>query len=177
MITLIIILIAVPVILLIALFRKNGFKLERKILINRPLADVFSYVNLLKNQDNFNKWVMMDPNRKKTFIGTDGTVGFIYSWESKQKRAGKANMQITRTTTNERINFEIHFERPVPSIAYMSMQLQAITGTQTNLIWSFYGNPRPYYLLRVAHLLFRVKKVVGWDMQESLEMLKQILEK
>jgi hypothetical protein len=39
---------------------------------------VFNYLKLLKNQDNFNKWAMTNPDSNKEFKGTDGTVGSLF---------------------------------------------------------------------------------------------------
>jgi uncharacterized membrane protein len=66
------IIIAIP--LIIALFIKKEYAVEREITINKPKHDVFNYVRYLRHQDNYSKWVRMNPNMKKDFRGTDGTV-------------------------------------------------------------------------------------------------------
>ena len=76
------IIIAIP--LIVALFVKNEYAVERKIVINRPKGEVFNYLKHLKNQDNYSKWVRMDPNMKKDYKGTDGTVGFTSYWDSEK---------------------------------------------------------------------------------------------
>ncbi len=63
----VVILIAIP--LVIALFVKKEYAVEREVTINKPKQVVFNYVKHLKNQDNYNKWVRMDPNMKKDFRG------------------------------------------------------------------------------------------------------------
>ena len=82
----VVIIIAIP--LIIALFIKKEYSIQREITINKPQQEVFNYVKYLKNQDNYSKWVMTDPAMKKDFRGTDGTVGFVYAWDSKNKNAG-----------------------------------------------------------------------------------------
>ena len=72
------IIIAIP--LVVALFVKKDYVVEREIIINKPKAEVFEYIKFLKNQDNYSKWNMMDPDMKKTYQGTYGTVGFISAW-------------------------------------------------------------------------------------------------
>ena len=67
----------VALLMLIATFTKKEYVIEREVAINRPKQDVFDFVRILKNQDHYNKWWMMDPNVKKSFKGTDGTVGFV----------------------------------------------------------------------------------------------------
>lgn len=67
----------IAAVLLAALFIKKDYAVEKQIVINKPKQTVFDYIKLLKNQDNYSKWAMMDPNMTKTYRGTDGTVGFV----------------------------------------------------------------------------------------------------
>jgi uncharacterized membrane protein len=78
----------VALIMIIPLFTRKEIAVERKIVIDRPKSEVFDYVKLLKNQNNFSVWANKDPEMKKTFQGIDGTVGSISGWESKIKDAG-----------------------------------------------------------------------------------------
>ena len=80
------ILIAIP--LVVALFVKRDFMASQQIIINKPNAEVFNYLKYLKNQNNYSKWALMDPNMKKTFRGTDATVGFVSAWESESDDLG-----------------------------------------------------------------------------------------
>ena len=78
----------IVLLLIIALFMKKEHYVNREIIINTPRQKVFDFLKLLKNQEQFNKWATADKqNRKEEFKGTDGTVGFIYSW-SGDKSAG-----------------------------------------------------------------------------------------
>ena len=85
------VLLAIP--LVMALFISKNYSVTREITINKPKQEVFNYVKLLKNQDYYNVWVQMDPNMKKEFRGTDGTVGFVYAWEGNDK-AGAGEQEI-----------------------------------------------------------------------------------
>src|SRR5690554_6331855 len=87
-----VVIIAFPLVL--ALFVENEYAVEREITINRPKQEVFAYIKYLKNQDNFSKWAKMDPAMKKTYKGTDGTVGFVSAWESEQDDVGKGEQEI-----------------------------------------------------------------------------------
>jgi hypothetical protein len=75
--------------LIAALFIRKDMKAEREVLIRQPKQDVFNYIKLLKNQDNFSKWAKMDPAMKKEYRGTDGTVGFVSAWDSENGNVGK----------------------------------------------------------------------------------------
>src|SRR4051812_5502877 len=97
---LIIIVALILLVLLIALIAKKDYTVQREIIINRPRLEVFNYLKLLKNQDHYSKFVMMDPNMKKEFKGVDGTVGFVYGWEG-NKKAGKGEQEIKKITEGE----------------------------------------------------------------------------
>ena len=173
---LIILLVVVPVVLIAALFTRKGIITGASIDINKPQQLVFDYLLLMKNQENYNAWLMVDPNMKKTYTGTDGQPGFILAWDSKNKKDGKASQQITNVISPEKIEVELIFEKPVPSKARYWFELSAISDTQTHVKWLYEGNPTPYYLLRVSHMIFRLKKQVTKYMQVSLVNLKQIME-
>ena len=81
-IVLIVIAIIIVVPLITALFVNNEFSAEKEIIINRPVNEVFDYVKKLGNQDEFSVWQLLATKANKKFTGTDGTVGFIYAWES-----------------------------------------------------------------------------------------------
>ena len=70
MIVLIIVLIGIAIPFLTAIFTPSGYTIAREIVIDRSDADIFDYIKLLKNQDYYSKWVMMDPVMKKTFTGS-----------------------------------------------------------------------------------------------------------
>src|SRR3954468_5884773 len=103
-------------ILIAAAFGKKSYSVHRNIIINRPVSEVFAYIKHLKNQDYYNKWVMMDPAMKKEFKGVDGTVGFVYAWNG-NKRAGAGEQEIKSIKENERVDMEIRFIRPIAAVS------------------------------------------------------------
>ena len=89
----------------------------------------------LKNQDNFSKWAKMDPNLKKNYSGTDGTVGFISKWESQNKEVGKGEQEIKGMKDGEKIDYEIRFIEPFTSTSAAYMTTDAVSGNQTKVKW------------------------------------------
>ena len=59
----------VVLVLLVGLFVDGNYAVEREVTINKPKAEVFDYLLMLKNQDNFSVWASVDPNMNKTFKG------------------------------------------------------------------------------------------------------------
>jgi len=57
----------IALLLIVAFFAKEEYSIEKGIVLARPRQEVFNYIRLLRNQDNYNKWVMMDPAAKKEY--------------------------------------------------------------------------------------------------------------
>jgi hypothetical protein len=165
----------IALLLIIALFTKKEYALHRDIIIKKPQSVVFDYVRHLKNQDYFSKWVMTDPHMKKTFKGTDGTVGFVYAWDSKNKQAGAGEQEIIEIKEGEKINIEVRFLRPLSGLAYIPFITKSISEQETKLTWGMSSKMK--YPMNIMLLVMNIEKVLGNDLQVSLENLKTILEK
>lgn len=174
MTTLIIIAGLIALVLVIALFSKKGYTVQREIVINRPKQEVFNYIRLLKNQDHFSKWVMTDPNMKKEFRGTDGLVGFVYAWDG-NKKAGKGEQEIMEITEGERLDVEIRFIKPFEGIAQVVFITTAIAEHQTKLSWSMTSAMK--YPMNIMLLILNMENMLGKDLELSLSNLKTILER
>ena len=162
----------IALLLIIALFMKREHYVKREIIINAPRQKVFDYVKLLKNQDQFNKHAMADPDRKEEFKGTDGTVGFIYSW-SGDKSAGQGEKEIKNIIEGKRIETEIRFVKPMTATASTIMETGSLSDNQTNVTWSNAGTLK--YPINI--MIPMMEKHVVKDMDISLSTLKNILEK
>ncbi len=167
----IVVIIAIP--LIIALFVKKDYAVEREIVINKPPTEVFNYVKFIKNQDYYSKWVMQDPAMKKDFTGTDATVGFIYAWDSKEKGAGKGAQEITKINEGKEINMEVRFERPLEGVAHTHMITDSVTANQTKIKWGMKGTSK--WPMNFINLF--MDGMLGQDLDVSLNNLKVILEK
>lgn len=163
----------VSLVLVLALFTKKGYTVERSIVINKPVNEVFDYVKRLKNQDYYNKWVMTDPNMTKTFTGTDGTVGFIYGWEG-NRQAGQGEQEIKGITPNARVDMELRFVKPMPGIAQAYITTTAITESQTQVTWGMSSGMK--YPMNIMLTLLNLEKMLGKDLEISLRMLKEQIE-
>lgn len=165
----------IVLLLVIALFIKKDTTIVRSIIINKPKQEVFDFVKKLKNQELYNKWVMTDPNAKKTYTGIDGTVGCGSSWDSEKKNVGKGEQTITTIAEGERLDIKIHFIKPFDNTANTFMTTETAGEKQTKLTWSF-GCKTPYPM-NIMHLFVNMDKMLGGDMDESLRNLSVLLEK
>jgi hypothetical protein len=162
----------IVIFLIIALLVKKDFTLEKQVVINRPKADVFNYLKLIKNQEYYSVWVMKDTNIKIVYTGTDGTVGFTSSWTSNDKNVGIGEQQIIQMNDGESMEVEIRFKKPFEAINYAHTTVTAISTAQTKVSNLFYGKSK--FPMNVMNLF--MDKLVGKDMQQNMENLKKNLE-
>jgi hypothetical protein len=167
------IIIAIP--LIAALFVPKDYAVEREIVINRPKSMVFDYVKYIKNQDNFSVWNQKDPMMKKEYKGSDGTVGFIAAWESKNNEVGKGEQEILNIVEGERIDTKLRFKIPFEAQDDAYFATESLDSNTTKIKWGFKGSmPYPF---NVMGLFFDMDKEVGGDLGQGLANLKTLMEK
>ena len=173
LITILLILLAIiAFLLIIAIFMKREHYVKRDIVINAPSQKVFDYLRLLKNQDEFNEHAKAGPDRKREFKGTDGTVGYIYSW-SGNKDAGVGEKEIKNIVEGKKIEMEIRFVKPMRATADIIIETESLSDNQTKVSWSNAGKLK--YPINIFIPI--MEKHVVKDMDVSLLTLKNILEK
>ncbi len=164
----------VVLLLVVALFVNGKYVIEREVTINKPKQQVFDYVKYLKNQNQFSVWAKIDPGMKTEFRGEDGTVGFVSAWDSENPKAGKGEQKIIKITEGERIDYEIHFIKPMESTNYAYLAIKATNDSTTNVKWSFFGEMK--YPMNLMHIFMDFDKMIGPDLQNGLNNLKAIME-
>lgn len=101
---------------------------------------------------------MTDPSMKKDFTGTDGTVGFAYAWDSKNKNAGKGEQEIMKIINGEIIDIEIRFEKPFAGIARTLIKTESLTENETKVIWGMEGKSKyPMNLMNPSWTIYLAK--------------------
>jgi hypothetical protein len=160
-------------ILVAALFVSKTYHVESEVLIERDNDEVFDYIRYLRNQDFYSKWVMSDPDKKTDFRGTDGSVGFVYAWDSENKSAGKGEQEIINIDEGRNVDIEIRFEKPFEGVAQTRLSTQSTSADQTRVNWSMEGEQK--YPMNLMTLF--MKKMLVKDMDTSLSTLKKIMEK
>ena len=164
----------VVLLLLAAAFAKSDYAVEREITISKPVTQVFGYVRNLKNMDNYNKWVMVDPMMQKDYRGEDGTEGFAYAWDSDNK-GGRGEQVIKKIENGKRIDIQITFIKPFAAVSDSYIITEPATDNGTTVKWGF-ASKMPYPMN--AMLLFMdMGEMLGKDLAISLQNLKQIIEK
>jgi uncharacterized protein YndB with AHSA1/START domain len=164
--------ILVVLVLIIAAVAPKEFKMEKEIIINKPVAEVFNYVKLAENGNNWNPWLKKDPNMVRGSKGVDGTVGYTTSWSSNNSEVGTGEEEITNIADGERIDFELRFKKPMEAINNGYFTTEAISENQTKVIWGMNGRtPFPFNIM-----CFLMRGKAEAEMAQGLSNLKMVLE-
>jgi hypothetical protein len=161
--------------LVIALFLPTQFSVKRSVMIVQPADSVFQYVKQLKNQELYSVWWKADPQMKKTYTGTDGEVGFISAWKSKQAEVGAGQQKIVAIEEGKRIDLELTFIEPFESTNDAYMSTTALDAKNTRVSWSINGEMP--YPMNITGLFIDMEQTLGEDLEKGLKNLKRILEK
>jgi hypothetical protein len=165
--------IALILIVLIIVAPKQ-YSVNRSIIINKPIEDVFRYLKSVKNQDHWSPWKKKDPDMMQEFIGEDGKIGFISKWKG-NKDVGEGEQEILSIIENESIETQLRFFKPWKSQSIGTLLVAKVEDDKTLVTWGFSGkNHIPF---NIFMLFFNMDKTVGKDFEEGLADLKQILEK
>ena len=161
-------------ILIIALFVKKDFHVSRTVEVETSNTEVFEYLRFLESQDEFSVWQKKDPNAKQTYLGEDGTVGAIRTWDSQLEDLGAGEQEIIKIDDGKRIDFELRFKRPweMTSTAYFTTE--AIESEKTKVTWGFEGHtPWPWNFFS---LFMDMDGELGPNLQKGLDDMKGIVE-
>ncbi len=156
------------ILLIVAALLPKTFHAGSEIQINRSSQEVFDYVKLLKNQAYYDNWSRQDPQIEKQYEGTDGTVGFTYTWKS--KKVGDGKQVISQIEEGKRVDMDIYFNGS--SEANKSfIEVIPIDVSRSKVKWEIDGKiPYPF---NIMSLFYDMNK----DFEEGISRLKGILEK
>ncbi len=164
----------IALILVVALFVKKDFAAEKEVVVNKPKQEVFNYIKLLKNQNEYGVWAKKDPSIKQEFTGVDGTEGFTSSWEGNSD-VGKGSQTIKKITDGQRLDLDLHFIDPMDSHSPAWITTDEVSPTQTKVKWGMSG--KMAYPFNFLGLFMNMDEMIGKDLQEGLNNLKVIMEK
>jgi len=161
----------IVVALAVAAILPKDFKIEQSIIVNKPKAEVFAYLKMIKNGQKWEPWAKMDPEMKTEFKGNDGEIGAIAAW-SGNSEVGVGEQEIVAIAKNEKIDFELRFQKPMQATNKAYLITEETGKNQTKVTWGMIGRtPFPFNL--ICNLMHgKVNK----DFAKGLSNLKEILE-
>src|SRR5215217_3543317 len=134
----------IALVLIVAAVAPKDFSVQRSVTVNKPKSEVFPYVKMLKNQNDYSVWAQRDPNMKKEFRGEDGTVGFVSAWDGNNE-VGSGEQEIKGIVEGEKVDYELRFKEPIENTAASYMSTEAEGDNATKVTWGINGNsPYPF---------------------------------
>ena len=173
-IVLIIIIAIVVLFFLVAVFSSKDMAIEKTIVVNKPVQQVFDFVKYVKNHDKFSVWAMMDPDMKREYRGTDGQPGFVFAWDSnKKKNVGAGEQEIKNINEGKSIEHELRFIRPMQSVAKAKFLFEPASANSTKVQWGFYSQMKfPSNAMKPM-----IQNMLGKQLETGLQNMKNGLEK
>lgn len=157
--------------LVVALFIPNDYKVTHTVTIKKPQKEVYDYVRMLKNQENWSTFVEADPNVKLTYSGVDGEVGATQTWNGNDD-VGEGSQTITKLD-GERIDIKLHFIRPFEGDNMAASIIKAVDANTCTHTEEFNGSES--YPMNLMNIPF--KMMLGDYFEKNGENLKKVLEK
>lgn len=144
----------------------GSFEVERSILIDVPVEQVFAAVRDFKTWPKWSPWLCAEPDCALNFSDD----GLMYSWDGKIVGAGK--MRITSESKEALIDYDFRMLRPQRSTSRVSFIFRP-EGDRTRITWRLNGSV-PFFLFWKGE---GIAASIGADYRHGLAMLKDLLEK
>lgn len=162
----------IAIVLIGGLFTPKAYTLTHEVVVNKPRQQVFDYLRMLRNQNEFSEWYRLDRTSKTEVTGPDGAVGSIYSWNS--EKIGSGEMETKAIKESESIDYELRFIKPFEGLADQKLIFEQ-AGAHTK-IKSVFNGAVPYPM-NVMRWFMSMENTVGKNIQASLAHAKENLEK
>lgn len=156
---------------LLGLFGKKDYHIERSLEIDAPKELIYEQVRFFNNFSTWSPWAHLDPNMKASISGTDGDVGAVYQWSGNDD-VGVGKQTITALQPG-RIDIEVSFTEPFESTSPTYFIFEE-TGNNTRVTWAF--DMRVAFPWNGLAMFTDMDAGVGKDYERGLENLKRVCE-
>jgi hypothetical protein len=161
----------VAVVLLVPVFLKSTFLIQRSLVIPMPTSEIYKAVSDYNTWKNWSVWSLNDPEQNVTISGAPGQVGHAQEWDGKKN--GKGKQTISALVQDKEVTFALEFLDPSPMISTAKIALEQVEGG-TKVTWSNEGE-LDYPVGR--YFGFFLDGMIGPDFEKGLSNLKVYLEK
>lgn len=156
---------------IIGFFLPSQAHVERAVVIDAPVAEVYAVLSDLTQFNRWSPWYDIDPNATYDFTGTAGTVGSTLSWSSELREVGSGSQSVVALTPDKEVCMSLDFGSGGPSDAYYRL---TPTASGTQVVWAFDAdlgaNPYAHYFA-VA-----MDSMLGPAYEKGLAQLKHYIE-
>jgi len=144
---------------------------ERAIVIDRPTASVFPYINSLRRANDWSPWLEYDPKVRMSYSGPEEGVGAKMTWAGNDK-VGTGSQEITQSISNRKVASDLQFGAQGPAKAALTL---TTTEQGTKVLWSLDIDLGNNPIARYVGLSLDTK--VGADYERGLAKLKSVVER
>ncbi len=157
--------------MILGLFAKKDYHIERSMEIDAPKDLIYEHVRYFKNFESWSPWAKLDPKMKTSITENDGTVGAVYTWAG-NKNAGSGKQTLTALTP-DRIDIEVSFSEPFESVSptYLSFSENE---SKTKVTWAF--DMHVAFPWNGLSMFTDMDAAIGKDYEQGLENLKTLCE-
>lgn len=160
------------VLLLVAAFRPDDFRISRSALISAAPVAITAQIDTPRDFQAWNPWAKLDPNIQLSYEGPASGVGAASSWNG-DASVGAGRLTVIESRPGELVRLRLDFLKPFASTATAEFVLTPEEG-QTRVTWSMYGKRN--FLTKVIGLVCRMDKTMERSFDEGLANLKQRLQ-
>ncbi len=91
--------------------KPDDFKIERQITINATAAEVFPWINNLKNMNQWNPWAGQDAKSVIAYEGPEQGPGAVYTWTGGKMGSGRFTILDSKAPTE--VNCRLQIFKPM----------------------------------------------------------------
>lgn len=157
----------VALILVVAAFQPDEFRVTRSAIIAAPPAAVFAQVNDFHRWQAWSPWEKLDPAMKRTFEGPVAGIGAIYGWEGNNE-VGAGRMTLTDSRPGGFIRVKLQFLKPMEAESTAEFTFRP-EGNGTAVTWTMFG--KNHYLAKVMCLFMNMDKMLGAQFEQGFANL------
>ena len=158
---------------LLGLLGKKEMTFERSTVVAAPREFTFTYLSDLQKHELWSPWQEADSTVRNTYTGAPATVGQTAAWVGDPKQIGTGNQTLTSIVEDEKVSFDLNFEKPQHSSADYSLIAKDTTGG-TKISWTFHT--KFDFVSRIFMTFFDLEKMLSKDYERGLVLLKKQVE-
>ena len=164
---------AVGLVLLLAAFKPDRFRVERRRHIEAPPEKVFALINDFHRWGEWSPWEKLDPALQRTYEGPAAGVGAVYGWQG-NKKVGQGRMEILSAAPPTALAIQLDFIKPISARNTAEFTLTP-QGGGTDVTWAMHG-PSPF-MSKVMQVFMSMDAMVGKDFEAGLANMQAAAEK
>ena len=155
-------------VLILGLFARKSYVIERSIEIAAPKALVMDQVRYFRKFDKWSPWKILDPDRKVNFEGADGEPGAMYKWDGNDDVG--SGYQTLKTVSDNQIEIEVARLQPWEAKSMTRFVFEE-AGEKIRVTWRF--NMIIGFPWNGLAMFTDVDAGIGPDQERGLALLKK----